>query len=69
MTHDYTYSAIADLHTLQISAAHAKSFQSAVSYTNRSLVMASDSGDSSTSSLNWTDKVFSSQTPLQLTNF
>jgi hypothetical protein len=44
------YSAIADLQTLQITTAHAKSFQSAVS-SPRSLVTASNSGDSSASAI------------------
>jgi hypothetical protein len=43
------YSAIADFHILPITTAHAKSFQSAVVSTSRSLVTASsESGDSST---------------------
>jgi hypothetical protein len=44
----FNYSATADFHTLQIAAAHAKSFQSAAVSTSRSLVKASNSGDSST---------------------
>jgi hypothetical protein len=42
------YSVIADLHNLQITAAHAKNFQSAV-FTSSCLVTASNSGDSSAS--------------------
>jgi hypothetical protein len=41
------YSTIVHFHTLQIATAHDKSFQSAV-FTSRSLVTASNSGDSST---------------------
>jgi hypothetical protein len=44
------YSAIANLHILQITTAHAKFFQPAV-FTSRSLVTASNSGDSSASAL------------------
>jgi hypothetical protein len=40
------YSAIADLHIIQITAAHAKSFQSA--FTSRFQVMDLNNGDSST---------------------
>jgi hypothetical protein len=43
------YIAITNFHTLQITTAHAKSFQSLV--TSRSLVTASNSGDSSASAL------------------
>jgi hypothetical protein len=42
------YSAIADFNILQITTAHAKSFQSAAVPTSRSLVTASNSGDPST---------------------
>jgi hypothetical protein len=45
MTRDY---AIANFHTLQITTTHAKSFQSVAISTSRSLVTASNSGDSST---------------------
>jgi hypothetical protein len=42
------YSAVAGFHTLQITTAHAKFFQSAAVSTSRSLVTASNTGDSST---------------------
>jgi hypothetical protein len=67
------YNAIADPHTLQISTAHAKSSVCFV-FTSGSLVTATNSRDSSASALTSLpagsqlhDKVFSSQTPLQLT--
>jgi hypothetical protein len=46
-----SYSSIADFHTLQITTAHAKSFQSALVSTSHSLVRASDSTYSSASVL------------------
>jgi hypothetical protein len=45
------YSATANLHTLQITTAHAKSFPACCVFTSRSLVTASNSGDSSASAL------------------
>jgi hypothetical protein len=42
------YSTIAGFYTLQITTAHSKSFQSATVSTSRSLVVASNSGNSST---------------------
>jgi hypothetical protein len=45
------YNAIADLHTLQINTAHAKSFPACCVFTNHSLVTASNSGYSSASAL------------------
>jgi hypothetical protein len=45
------YIAIADLHTLQITTTHAKSFQSAV-FNDRSLVTVSNSGDTSAFAFN-----------------
>jgi hypothetical protein len=44
------YSAIADLDTQQITTAHDKSFPARSVFTNRSLVTASNSGNSSTAS-------------------
>jgi hypothetical protein len=44
------YSTIANLHTLQITKAHAKSFEACSVFTSRSLVKASNNGDSSTKS-------------------
>jgi hypothetical protein len=45
------YSAIANLHNLQINTAHAKFFPACCVFTSRSLVTASNSGDSSASVL------------------
>jgi hypothetical protein len=45
------YSATANLHTLQINTAPVKSFPACCAFTSRSLVMASNSGDSSASAL------------------
>jgi hypothetical protein len=45
------YSAIADLHTLQITRAHRLVFSVCCVFTNRYLIMASNSGDSSASAL------------------
>jgi hypothetical protein len=45
------YRAIANHHTLQTTTAHAKSFQACCIFTSRSLVTASNSGDSSASAL------------------
>jgi hypothetical protein len=42
------YSAIANLHTLPITRTHGKSFPACNVFTSRSLIMASNSGDSST---------------------
>jgi hypothetical protein len=69
-----TYSAIADLHTLQITTAHAKPFQSAESSSVvpwlRLLIVEFLQLPCSFHfplALNGTDYVFSSETPLQLT--
>jgi hypothetical protein len=69
------YSAIADLHTLQITTAHTKSFQSAVSSSvvpwQRLLTVVILQLPRSLRcplTLNCTFYVFSSQTPLQLNN-
>jgi hypothetical protein len=48
MTCDHTYSTIANFHTIHITAAHAEPFHSAAVSTSRSVVMASNSRDSST---------------------
>jgi hypothetical protein len=45
------YSAIANLYTLKITTAHAKSFPACCVFTSRSLVTVSNSGDSSASAL------------------
>jgi hypothetical protein len=45
-------SAIVNLHTLQITTAHAKSFRACCVFTSRSLITASNSGDSLSSALN-----------------
>jgi hypothetical protein len=62
-----TSNTITKFHTLKITTAQAKSLQSAV--TSRFLVTDLSNRDFSASVLNCTDEVFSSQTPLQLTNF
>jgi hypothetical protein len=58
------YSAIADLHTLQITTEHTKYFQPAV--TSRFTATDLNNGDYSAAVLKRTDWVFSSHTPLQL---
>jgi hypothetical protein len=55
------YNTIANFHTLQITTQHAKSFQSALTSCFSVTVL------KQWRSLNFTDKVFSSQTPVQLT--
>jgi hypothetical protein len=45
------YNAVANLHTLQITTAHAKPFPTCCVFTSRSLVTASNNGDSSASAL------------------
>jgi hypothetical protein len=67
LTHDswlFNYSAVPNLHTLQITTVHAKSSQSAV--TIRFLVTVLKTGGNSASVPNCTDQDFSSQTPLQI---
>jgi hypothetical protein len=60
------YSAIADFHTLQINTAPAKTFPACYVFTNRSLVTASNSEDSSASVLtSLLSGAISSQPPLQ----
>jgi hypothetical protein len=60
------YSAIADFQTLQITTAHAKSFQSALVSTSHSLVTASNSGYSSASMLK--SSLNGSSLPTELTS-
>jgi hypothetical protein len=55
------YSAIANLHTLQITTARAKTFPAYCALTTRSLATASNSGDSSASDT----QVLLSQPPVQ----
>jgi hypothetical protein len=66
------YSAISNLHTSQITTVHDKSFLACCVFTSRYLVMASNSGDSSTSRAQVNSEwrlpsyyLFSSHTPLQ----
>jgi hypothetical protein len=57
------------LKRLVLSCFLTRSSQSVTVVTSRFLIMDLNYGDSSVSFLNFTDQVFSSQTPLQLTNF
>jgi hypothetical protein len=60
------YSATPDLHTLQITTAHAKTFPACCVFNSRFLVTASNSGDSSSSCAQFIPSTFQYRTNFQL---